>query len=66
MYIYTNRRVAMLICFDINFTELWQHLAARSVDLVFWPSMYPAGQLVAALARVCMSESMIKVCVKHQ
>ena len=45
-------RVAILICFDINFNELWMHLAARGVDVVLWPSMYPAGELISALARV--------------
>jgi len=45
-------RIGVLICFDINFTELWMHLAARGVRIVFWPSMYPAGSLVSSLARV--------------
>ena len=45
-------RVAVLICFDVNFTELWMHLAARGARIVFWPSMYEAGKLISALARV--------------
>jgi hypothetical protein len=45
-------RVAILICFDINFPELWLHLSARSVDLVFWPSMYLGSTLLPSLARV--------------
>jgi hypothetical protein len=45
-------RVAILMCFDINFPELWLHLSARSVELVFWPSMYRASTLLSSLARV--------------
>ena len=45
-------RVAILMCFDINFPELWLHLSGRSVELVFWPSMYRASTLLSSLARV--------------
>ena len=45
-------RVAMLTCFDVNFPELWMHLSARSVDVVFWPSMYSAGRF--PLAFLCV------------
>ena len=45
-------RVSILSCFDINYPELWMHLSARGVDIVFWPSMYPAGGLLKSIARV--------------
>ena len=45
-------RVSILTCFDINFPELWMFLSARGVDIVFWPSMYPAGELLRSIARV--------------
>ena len=31
-------RIAVLICFDINFAELWQQAEALGADLVVWPS----------------------------
>jgi hypothetical protein len=31
-------RIAVLICFDINFAELWQQAEALGTDLVVWPS----------------------------
>ena len=57
-------RVAILICFDINFNELWMHLAARGVDVVLWPSMYPAGELISALARVFKKRCLLTRCAK--
>ena len=31
-------RIAVLICFDINFAELWQQAEGLGADLVVWPS----------------------------
>jgi predicted amidohydrolase len=31
-------RIAMLICWDFNFPEVWHAVAAQDVDVVFWPS----------------------------
>ena len=35
----TIGRVAILICFDINFYELWHQAYALGAQVVFWPSM---------------------------
>ena len=32
-------RIAILICFDINFFELWHQAYALGAQVVFWPSM---------------------------
>jgi hypothetical protein len=39
-------RVAMVICFDLNFLELRDALATRRPDLVVFSSMYRGGQQV--------------------
>ena len=31
-------RIAVLICYDINFAELWFQAEARGADMVIWPS----------------------------
>jgi hypothetical protein len=31
-------RLAVLICYDVNFAELWQQAAALGADLVAWPA----------------------------
>ena len=36
-------RLAMLICFDANFDELWQQAARKDADIVVWPSAYGGG-----------------------
>eukprot|EP01047_Picozoa_sp_COSAG01_P046829 COSAG01_NODE_4427_length_5035_cov_2.138574_6_plen_131_part_00 len=32
-------RIAILICFDINYYELWHQAYALGAQVVFWPSM---------------------------
>jgi len=41
-------RVAMAICFDVNFPELWKEMSAKDCELVIWPSAYSAGMSLHA------------------
>ena len=41
-------KVGVAICFDVNFPEVWQQLAAEGAELVIWPSAYSAGQHLQA------------------
>jgi len=41
-------RVAMAICFDVNFPELWEEMSAKGCELVIWPSAYSAGMSLYA------------------
>lgn len=43
-------RLGILICFDVNFPDVWQTLAAEGADLVAWPSAYSAGSSLQAHA----------------
>jgi predicted amidohydrolase len=43
-------RVSLTICFDANFPELWQTIADRGAELVFFVSAYSAGTQLAAHA----------------
>jgi predicted amidohydrolase len=43
-------RVGMSICFDVNFPEVWQHLADADAELVLWSSAYSAGAQLGAYA----------------
>jgi predicted amidohydrolase len=43
-------RVGMATCFDVNFPEVWQRLAAQGAELVIWPSAYSAGTSLQAHA----------------
>ena len=36
-------RIALLICFDANFDELWQEAERKGAEIVFWPSAYGGG-----------------------
>jgi len=36
-------RIAILICFDANFDELWQEAERKGAEIVFWPSAYDGG-----------------------
>lgn len=40
-------RVGMAVCFDLNFPEVAEQLAAKKARLVFWPSMYWGGDLLS-------------------
>lgn len=31
-------RIAVVICYDINFAELWMQASALNADIVVWPS----------------------------
>lgn len=43
-------RLGIAICFDVNFTDVWQALAEENADLVVWPSAYSAGRSLQAHA----------------
>ena len=43
-------RVGLAICFDVNWTSLWQELANQGAELVVWPSAYSAGRSLQAQA----------------
>lgn len=43
-------RIGMATCFDVNFPEVWQRLAAQGAELVVWPSAYSAGTQLQAHA----------------
>ncbi|HOC67389.1 MAG: Aliphatic amidase [Candidatus Hydrogenedentes bacterium ADurb.Bin101] len=36
-------RISILICFDINFPELWLEAARNGSEIVFWPSAFGGG-----------------------
>jgi predicted amidohydrolase len=42
--------IGILICFDVNWREAWQHLKQNGAQIVFWPSAYPAARQLPALA----------------
>jgi len=44
--------IGMAICFDVNFPEVWMHLADRGAELVIWPSAYSAGTTLQAHALI--------------
>jgi len=43
-------RIGLAICFDVNWTPLWQQMANQGAELVIWPSAYPAGRSLQAHA----------------
>lgn len=43
-------RVAVFICFDANFPEVWAEAARQGAELVLWPSAYGAGHQLQAHA----------------
>ena len=45
-------RVGLSICFDANFPEVWQRLAAAGAEVVIWPSAYSAGTTLQAHALI--------------
>jgi beta-ureidopropionase len=43
-------RIGIQICFDVNWREKWRQMKEQGVQIVFWPSAYPAGRQLPALA----------------
>jgi predicted amidohydrolase len=43
-------RIAVTICFDVNFPAIWQKTERSGVELVLWPSDYSAGRALQAHA----------------
>jgi predicted amidohydrolase len=44
-------KIGMLICFDINWPDIWRSLREQGAEIVFWPSAYPNPHLLSAHAR---------------
>jgi beta-ureidopropionase len=42
--------IAMQICYDVNWYDNWSRLAAKSADMVFWPSAFGGGTMLNSLA----------------
>jgi len=42
--------IGIQICFDVNWREEWRRLKKEGAQIVFWPSTYPAGRQIPALA----------------
>ena len=42
--------IGIQICFDVNWRDGWRHLKEQGAKIVFWPSAYPAGRQLPALA----------------
>jgi predicted amidohydrolase len=43
-------RVGLAICFDVNWSDLWEQLARQGAELVIWPSAYSGGRRLQARA----------------
>ena len=43
-------RVGIAICFDVNFSCIWEEMARCGAELVLWPSDYSAGRSLQAHA----------------
>ena len=43
-------RVGLAICFDVNWSPLWEKLSNQGAELVIWPSAYSAGRSLQAQA----------------
>ncbi|MGH9470958.1 MAG: carbon-nitrogen hydrolase family protein [Terriglobia bacterium] len=43
-------RVGFAICFDVNWSPLWEGLSNQNAELVIWPSAYSAGRSLQARA----------------
>jgi predicted amidohydrolase len=54
-------RVGVQMCFDVNFPNGWEELAAAEADLILFPSAYPAGFGLRARAWDC--EAMVAAAV---
>jgi predicted amidohydrolase len=42
--------IGIQICFDVNWRDEWRRLKEEGAQIVFWPSAYPAGRQLPALA----------------
>jgi predicted amidohydrolase len=42
--------IGIQICFDVEWRDEWRHLKEQGAQIVFWPSAYPAGRQLPALA----------------
>lgn len=38
------------ICFDINWNDGWSRLSEAGCDIIFWPSAFPGGRMLNAMA----------------
>ena len=45
-------KVGLAICFDIEFSEVWQRLGDQGAELVIWPSAYSGGTALKAHALI--------------
>ena len=43
-------KIGFAICYDVNFPEVWEMLAAGGAELVVWPSAYSGGRSLMAHA----------------
>jgi predicted amidohydrolase len=43
-------KIGILICFDINWPEVWRSLREQGAEIVFWPSAYPNPTLLSCHA----------------
>lgn len=43
-------RVAIFICFDLNFPEIWDEAYRKGAELILWPSAYGGGDPLNAMA----------------
>jgi predicted amidohydrolase len=43
-------RVGFAICFDVNWSAIWERLSNQGAELVIWPSAYSAGRTLQARA----------------
>jgi predicted amidohydrolase len=43
-------RIAVTICFDVNFPAVWRKIERNGAELVLWPSDYSAGRALQAHA----------------
>lgn len=43
-------RIAIFICFDANFPDIWSYAAEQGAELILWPSAYGAGKQLEAHA----------------
>ncbi len=62
-------RVGLAICFDVNWTPLWQQISNQGAELVIWPSAYSAGRSLQARAvqynYYIMSSTLVPDCLVY-